>query len=113
MLSRRPVIASRGGGAEEILIDGETGLLFRACHSDDLASRVLEILCGKTQRDRMVDAAYRSAVERFELSEIVDEINGIVLAAVRKPRNAPFLFKSLKRTQPKNDEAEQDQYDSR
>ena len=78
MLSRRPIVASAAGGAEEIVQDGINGLLAIPGDPHDLAGRIREFLESDSERDRMIEAGYSSAVERFQLAVIVRKIEEIV-----------------------------------
>lgn len=47
MFNRRPVVGSRLGGIPDFVIDGKTGLLFRASSADDLAEKIIYLLVNK------------------------------------------------------------------
>jgi glycosyltransferase involved in cell wall biosynthesis len=44
MARGKPVIATRAGGVDTVVEEGSTGLLVRPSDSDELASRMLELL---------------------------------------------------------------------
>lgn len=88
MLSHRPVIASRAGGAEEIVEHGVTGLLAEPGNVAQLANCILEVLQNDAKREAMVQAAYRGAIEKFQIASIVDQINDVVNGALRSEQVA-------------------------
>ena len=81
MLSRRPLVASRAGGALEIVSHGETGLLAEPGNADDLAVQIRRLFEESGLAARLVDQAERSAAERFGLPEIATQINQIITTA--------------------------------
>lgn len=78
MLSRRPLIASRAGGAAEIVRHGETGLLFPPGSADELASAITKTLSGWYDAAKMVDTAYRESRDRFDLASCTAAIDKII-----------------------------------
>ena len=77
-LSGTPVIASPIGGIPEVVIDGETGLLFPAEDSDALAGCIKRLVDDKTLRDVLADAGRARADELFSpeknVQKLVDRI---------------------------------------
>lgn len=67
MLARRPVIATRGGGAVEILRDGETGLLVPPGDAQALAVAIQRLLRHPEQARQLAEAAYKDARTRFSI----------------------------------------------
>ncbi len=67
MLARRPVIATRGGGAVEIVRDGETGLLVPPDDAQALAAAIRHLLQHPEQARQLAEAAYRDARHRFSI----------------------------------------------
>ena len=49
MAQGKPVIASDVGGHKELIIDNETGFLFKAGDSVELAERLIELLADKNK----------------------------------------------------------------
>lgn len=83
MLSRRPVVASRAGGALEILEDGKTGLLASPGDSRELARCIRKLLAENADVSSQVDSAYRVACGRFGLQAISEQINWVIAESVR------------------------------
>lgn len=71
MAMQVPVVATRGGGPEEIVRDDETGLLVSPGESDALAAAVLRSLRNSAQRQLMGLAARRRAEELFSIEAMV------------------------------------------
>jgi len=67
MLARRPVIATRGGGAVEIVRDGETGLLVPPGDAQALAAAIRHLLEHPDQARRLAEAGYQDARHRFSI----------------------------------------------
>lgn len=71
MASGLPVVATRVGGTEEMVSEGETGLLVPAGSPDEMAGALQSILQDPARRARM-GAAARTRVERdFSLPSVV------------------------------------------
>ncbi len=67
MLARRPVVATRGGGAVEIVRDGETGLLVPPGDVQALAAAIRRLLDHPEQARQLAEAAYQDACMRFSI----------------------------------------------
>jgi glycosyltransferase involved in cell wall biosynthesis len=59
----RPVVASRTGGTAEIIVDGQTGLLFSPGDADQLACQINRIL-GDAELGRTLGAQGKGLIER-------------------------------------------------
>jgi glycosyltransferase involved in cell wall biosynthesis len=66
-------VASRSGAAASMVADGESGLLFDAGDRDALAS-ALSSLCDDANRRARIGAAAHLASKRFDIANVVDEI---------------------------------------
>jgi glycosyltransferase involved in cell wall biosynthesis len=60
-----PVVATRSGGPEEIIRDGETGLLVDVEQPDQMADAILRLLQDAALRARISAAARQDVVSRF------------------------------------------------
>lgn len=67
MLAGRPVVATSGGGVNEIVTDGETGLLVPPDNPPALAGAILRLLSEPAFASRIAEAGRDSAVERFSV----------------------------------------------
>jgi glycosyltransferase involved in cell wall biosynthesis len=68
-----PVIASNIGGIPEYVADGETGHLFPAGDTGQLADRVRRLLADPAARLRMGEQARRRIIERFSAEARLDD----------------------------------------
>ena len=67
-----PVIASRVGGIPEIIIDGETGFLFKSEDVEMLSSKMIRFLKDPDLQKRMSKAARADFLDRFEINKIIE-----------------------------------------
>jgi len=72
MACGKPVVATRNGGSEEIVISDEYGLLAEPTDPDDLAKKILMALHRKWDREKILAYA-----ERFTWENIAKEIRGV------------------------------------
>jgi glycosyltransferase involved in cell wall biosynthesis len=97
MLASTPLIASRAGGALEIVQDGVTGRLVAPDDAVELRYVMTEILASPTAASAMAANAYRVAVVEFSTEVMIDGIRReialalpVAPAAVRQPFPADF-----------------------
>lgn len=72
-----PVVASDTGAMPELILDGETGALFRQGDGSDLARKLAPILEDRAHREAMGQAARLRAVDRFSMRRHLDDLLGI------------------------------------
>ena len=72
MACGRPIVATRSGGPEEILRDGETGLLVPVGEPEAIADAVDALRRDPARRARLADAGRAAARARFSLDAMVD-----------------------------------------
>ncbi len=82
MAAGRAVIASDAGGPGEIVTDGEDGVLVRAGDVSVLARALCDVLEDGRRRRAMAQRA-RATAGRYALPVIVDELERVLLTAVR------------------------------
>ena len=73
MACAKPVVAARVGGVPEIVLDGETGLLFRGGDSAALAAALETLLADPARADALGRAGRVRAEAQFTWSCIADE----------------------------------------
>ena len=73
MSKGRPVIASRVGGIDQVVRDGETGLLVPPSDSDSLAKRILELLDDPTKAREIGRAARVEVARDFSVNQMVSK----------------------------------------
>lgn len=64
-LMRKPSIGAYGTGAEDVLVDGQTGLLFKNNDIQDLADKIEFLIDNPDQAVAMGNAAYQRIAEHF------------------------------------------------
>ena len=69
--SERPVVATRSGGAEEIVVDGVTGLLVPLADPTALASAVTKLLANPDDATAMGQAGFHRAAALFDIRGMV------------------------------------------
>jgi len=88
MACGKPVVATRNGGSEEIVISEEYGLLVEPADSEDLAEKILVAL------DREWDSeAILAYAERYTWEKIAKEITTIYLGVLEHESDSPDLNK--------------------
>ena len=73
MSYRVPVVASRIGGLQEVVKDGETGLLFEPGNQDELLKKMEELYSDEAKRKRLARAAYARLQDDFSVARMGDE----------------------------------------
>ncbi len=73
MLSNKPVIVSKIGALEEIIIDGESGLLFIANDKIDLKNKINLLIQNSELRTRLAKNGYDRVVKNFSTSTFVEK----------------------------------------
>jgi len=71
------VVASRVGGNPELVIDGETGLLFEKANASELAERVQVLINDAGLRQRLADKGTRRIQEKFSLAAAANSLADI------------------------------------
>ncbi|QQR73859.1 MAG: glycosyltransferase family 4 protein [Holophagales bacterium] len=82
MAAGRPVVAPRGGGAAEIVVDGETGFLVPCGDAAAMAAAVTRLLESPDLARRMGEAGRARAAERYALDRVVDSMLGCYRTAL-------------------------------
>jgi glycosyltransferase involved in cell wall biosynthesis len=72
-----PVVATRVGGASELVVDGVSGLLVEPRDAEGLADRICGLLENRDTARRLGDAARRRIVEEFSIERSVRQIEGL------------------------------------
>jgi glycosyltransferase involved in cell wall biosynthesis len=67
----KPVIATQGGGADELVAHGETGLLVPPGDAEVLAAAVEQLLADPSLAGRLAEQGRRSATEGFTVQRMV------------------------------------------
>lgn len=76
MAAGKPVIGANTGGIPEVIVDGETGLLFEGDDGDQLVDNVVRLALDAELRIRMGEAGRDRVVKRFNRStQMVEVVN--------------------------------------
>lgn len=79
-----PVVATRSGGPEEIIVDGECGYLVEVGDVAALAERIRRLLGDRTLAQTIGTAGRRRASEHFDLERSGTQIVGIIEEALSR-----------------------------
>lgn len=82
MASAKPVVATKLGGAPEIIEHGKDGLLTDPCRTDDFAGEMIGLLRDASARKRLAYAARQKVVDCFTLENFVARIQKLYLEVV-------------------------------
>lgn len=77
MAMERPLVATRTGGTAELIIDGETGLLFEPGDAGALARLVTAVLTDEELARRLGRAGRQRVSERFSLARHLAEVRAL------------------------------------
>ena len=77
MAAGRPVVSTRAGGVEDVVTDGETGLLVPVGDSAAVARAILTLLDDPARAARLGTAARAAAVARFGSGRLVGDIDAL------------------------------------
>jgi glycosyltransferase involved in cell wall biosynthesis len=86
MLARRPVVATRAGGATEIIEDGVSGVLIAPRDAKALATVLADLLSDPCRGQALAKAGYAAALERFSLQPMLEGIDEQLRQAVNYGR---------------------------
>jgi glycosyltransferase involved in cell wall biosynthesis len=92
MACRRPVVATRVGGCEEVVEEGVNGYLVPPRHARALADRLLELLRDPAKATAMGEAGRRTIEQRYTLRQTLDGWRAIydrASAVISKRRSGP------------------------
>ncbi|MEX2475904.1 glycosyltransferase family 4 protein [Marinobacter sp.] len=87
MMAGIPVIATRSGGPEEIIEDGETGYLIPVRDSEAIVSAILE-LRQPARAEPVVGRARNRAVEQFSLAAMLNQYMAVYKRLIRPKGSA-------------------------
>ena len=73
----KPVVAANHGGLTEIVVHGQTGLLFEPQNADELANALKLLLEDSAKCEKFGLAGYNRAVEHFSLQSHVNKFETI------------------------------------
>ena len=94
MLAGKPVIATAGGGAPEIIEDGNTGLLVPPGDPEILSKSVSALLEAPERANALGIRAKEAATSRFSLAKSIDAIDQAINRAIRRREKVLFVDQS-------------------
>ena len=84
----KPVIASKVGGLKDLVIDGETGLLFNVGDFRQLAEKILFLLNDEDTTNEMGKKARRFVEESYPIEKTVDILERIYRVQIKSCQSA-------------------------
>lgn len=73
MAASKPVVATRCGGPEEIIVDGMTGFLVPPMDPESLSEKILILLKNKQLAEKIGGAARKQVEERFAVAAMIQK----------------------------------------
>jgi len=77
MMASRPVVATRGGGIPEIVLDGETGFLVPMGDADAMARAIEAMLRDPKRAEQMGKNGFLRALSKFTIQRTATKIEGV------------------------------------
>ena len=77
MLMRKPVVAARIRGTEELVVDNETGIMYKKGAVKDLAGCLMKLLSSPSFMEDMGKAGKERVVESFSIEEYVNNVQKV------------------------------------
>jgi len=77
MIAGKPVVATRGGGVPEIVVEGETGLLVPMGDAEAMADAIIELLGDADRARAMGEAGRRRALSEFTIERTARQVEAI------------------------------------
>ena len=74
MAARKPVIAFDSGGASEIVVNGETGILVSNCEIDAMESAILSLINDPDKRKYMGEAGRKRVEENYPIEKHCEDV---------------------------------------
>ncbi len=92
MMVAKPVIATRGGGIPEIVVDGETGLLVPMGDAPALARAMICLLENPERAQQMGLAGQKRAAEHFTIHHTVAKVSNLYEDVIRDQKQRKTRF---------------------
>ena len=74
MAASKPIIALKGGAAEEVIKNGEVGFLFESNELEQMADKIVYLLNNSLERIQIGAQGFQYAKEKFSMETHCDEI---------------------------------------
>ena len=82
MASGKPVVATRSGGPEEIILDGKTGFLVPVNNPEMMASAIITLLAGEEEAKEMGENGRRRVEDCFNMQAYVNNIENMLFQTI-------------------------------
>lgn len=82
MAAGKPVVATRSGGPEEIILDGKTGYLVPVENPERMASAITTLLAGEEGAKEMGENGRRRVEEIFNMPQYVKNIESVLFQTI-------------------------------
>ncbi len=96
MMHGRPAVASDIGGITELIIDGDTGLLFPVDDADALARTILLLVHDPAQAQIMGRRARDRFLEHFSIPAATDRLEAVIEAAIAADPATPMIVQTAR-----------------
>lgn len=80
----KPVVATKVGGVQEVIHNGENGILVNACRSDELVDAISGLLTGRKAKEIGERAAL--SAKQFSCAEASQRLNNLYLQVIKDSR---------------------------
>jgi glycosyltransferase involved in cell wall biosynthesis len=77
MAAGKPVVATRGGGVNEIIVDGDSGILVAPGDPVALAEAIAKLLESEPRRREIAEKGYQRVADNFSIKHTADKIQSI------------------------------------
>jgi glycosyltransferase involved in cell wall biosynthesis len=77
MAAARPVVSTRAGGVEDVVADGETGLVVPVGDAAAVARAIVDLLAAPARAAALGAAAQASVIGRFGSARLVADVDGL------------------------------------
>jgi starch synthase (maltosyl-transferring) len=91
MAAGRPVVASNIAGLDEVVVAGETGLLFKPGDPHGLADALLKLIQDPSLAKRMGRAGYELVQQKFQIRTTVEQTTNFYRAVLNKGDKVSFV----------------------
>ena len=76
-MAKTPVVASRTGGLQEVVIDGQTGLLVPPGDEHAIANSVIRLAKDKCLRKQLAENGHDHVCKTFAPQNLIDQVAAI------------------------------------
>ncbi|WP_347473393.1 glycosyltransferase family 4 protein [Acinetobacter thermotolerans] len=74
----KPVVASDHISVQQIIRQGENGLMARCGDAQDLSEKLANLITGPIKRSNLVASAYRDVLDHYEFNKVADKLDNFI-----------------------------------